>query len=286
MPAWVAILALGVVAIMVIAPGPARQAESIGVFVFAPLEIGLSRAVASITRLLGTIQQAGDLAEQNRRYQEEIDRLETSLIRLHELELENHDLRQMLGLRDVAPPGSLLSANVVARDPLALLNAVTIDRGAADGVAVNQAVVTWRGVVGRVVEVHANAAKVLLITDVNSAVSARIQDPNSRATGTLRGIGDGRLLLQYVPRADKLQTGDVVITSGIGGVFPAGLVMGRVVQVRQKDIEAFQEALVEPAVDVRNLERLYVFVRAAPSADATGNAITNPDTGTQGTGRE
>src|SRR5262245_13359404 len=89
-PGWLAVLALCLVAIFIAAPGPARQAESIGIFLLAPVEFGLSRAVAGVERLLGTVQEAGDLAEQNRRYQDEIDRLEASLIRLRELEVENN----------------------------------------------------------------------------------------------------------------------------------------------------------------------------------------------------
>jgi rod shape-determining protein MreC len=265
-PGWIAILALGVVAVLIAAPAAARQAESAGMLVLGPLEAVLSQTLAGAGRFTETVQHAGALADENRQYREEVNRLEASLVRMRELELENRDLRQMLGLREVAPVGTLLSANVIARDPVVLLNSITIDRGSDDGVAVNQAVITHRGLVGRVVEVHPRAAKVLLVTDVNSAVSARVQNPDSRATGTARGIGDGRLLLQYVPRADKLRTGDIAITTGIGGVFPAGLVIGNVVQVRQRDVEVFQEALVEPAVDVRNLERLYVLLRAAPAA--------------------
>jgi rod shape-determining protein MreC len=264
----VAFVLLGLVVALIALPGAARQVEATGMFVLAPIESALTRIAVGVGQLVGIVQQAGDLAEQNRQYREEIDRLEGSLIRLREVELENRDLRQMLGLRDVAPPGSLLSANVIARDPLALVNAVTIDRGSADGIAPNQAVVTWRGVVGRVVDVHQKSAKVLLVTDVTSAVSARIQDTDSRATGTLRGVGDGTLLFQYIPRNDKLQVGQVAITSGIGGVFPAGLVVGRITQVRQRDIDVFQEARVEPAVDPRNLERLYVYVRAPSEVDS------------------
>jgi rod shape-determining protein MreC len=188
---------------------------------------------------------------------------------MRELELENRDLRRLLGLRERAPAGSLLPVNVIAQDPLAMVQAVMVDRGASDGVAVNLPVITWRGVVGRVVEVQPTAAKVLLVTDVNSAVSARIQDPASRATGVIRGTGDGRLLLQYVPRTDRLRTGDTAITSGIGGVFPSGLVIGRVLQIRQKDVEVFQEALVEPAVDMRNLERVYILL-------GTGRSLGEP----------
>jgi len=73
--------------------------------------------------------------------------------------------------------------------------------------------------------------------------------------------------MQYVPRSDLLRTGDLAITSGIGGIFPSGIVVGRVLQVRQKDVDVFQEALVDPSVDVRSLERLYIVLRQ----DGTGS---------------
>jgi rod shape-determining protein MreC len=242
-------------------PVAGRQAAAVGTQLFAPLELGLSQAAGGIAHFGDTVRHAGELARQNDAYRQEIDRLQAQAVQARELQLENADLRQLLGLRAQATLGTMLSVNVIARDPVSIVQAVTVDRGAQDGVTVNAPVITWRGVVGRVVEVHPSSSKVLLTTDVNSAVSARIQAEDSRATGTIRGTGDGRLIMQYVPREDPLRTGDLAITSGIGGTFPAGLVVGKVVQVRQKDVEVFQEALVEPAVDMRNLERLYVLQR-------------------------
>jgi rod shape-determining protein MreC len=192
---------------------------------------------------------------------------------MNELELENRDLRRLLELRGRAPLGSLLSVNVIAQDPLAIVQAVMVDRGSDDGVTVDQPVITWRGLVGRVVDVHPTASKVLLVTDVNSAVSVRIQDPDSRATGVARGTGDGRMIMQYVPRSDLLRTGDLAITSGIGGIFPSGILVGRVLQVRQKDVDVFQEALIEPAVDVRSLERLYIVLQRGGDAGASPGRV-------------
>src|SRR6266542_57134 len=260
-PGSVAIIALGLSSALVFSPGVAFQAEALGTRLVAPLELGLSRVTGSVSHLFDTVQHAGDLAAQNQVYRDEIDRLQAAIVQMRELEVENHDLRELLGLRERAGLGNLLSVDVIARDPLGPVQAVTIDRGAGDGVQANMPVITWKGLVGRVVEVQPTSAKVLLLTDVNSAVSVRIQDPASRATGVIRGVGDGRLLLQYVPRTDLLRTDDIAITSGIGGVFPPGVLVGRVLQVRQRDVEVFQEALVEPAADMRNLERLYVLLR-------------------------
>jgi len=260
-PGSVAVIALGLSGVLVFSPAAALQAEAVGTRLFAPLELGLSRVTGSVGHLVGTVQQAGNLATQNQVYRDEIDRLQAAIVQMRELEVENRDLRELLGLRERAPLGSLLSVNVIARDPFGSVQAVTIDRGSDDSMRINQPVITWKGLVGRVVEVHPSSSKVLLITDVNSAVSVRIQDPASRATGVIRGIGDGRLLLQYVPRTDLLRTEDVAITSGIGGIFPSGVLVGRVLQVRQRDVEVFQEALIEPAADMRNLERIYVLLR-------------------------
>jgi rod shape-determining protein MreC len=268
-PGSVAVIALGLSGVLVFSPGAAFQAESIGTRVIAPIELGLSRVTTSVTHVVDTVQHASNLAAQNQVYREEIDRLQSAMVQMRELEVENRDLRELLGLRERAQLGSLLSVNVIARDPFGSVQAVTIDRGSDDGMRVNQPVISWKGLVGRVVEVHPSSSKVLLITDVNSAISVRIQDPTSRASGVIRGIGDGRLILQYVPRTDLLRTEDIALTSGIGGIFPAGVLVGRVVQVRQRDVEVFQEALIEPAADLRNLERLYVLLRPPVSIGPT-----------------
>jgi rod shape-determining protein MreC len=268
-PGSLAVVALGLSGVLVFSPGAAFQAEAVGTRLIAPLELGVSRVTTSVGHLVGTVQHAGNLATQNQVYRDEIDRLQAAMVQMREIEVENRDLRELLGLRERAPLGSLLSVNVIARDPFGSVQALTIDRGADDGMRINQPVITWKGLVGRVVEVHPTSSKVLLITDVNSAVSVRIQDPASRATGVIRGVGDGRLLLQYVPRTDLLRTEDMAVTSGIGGSFPSGVLVGRVVQVRQRDVEVFQEALIEPAADMRNLERLYVLLRPPVSTGPT-----------------
>jgi rod shape-determining protein MreC len=265
MPAWASLAALLLAGVLVGLPGPAHQLEGLGTYVIAPLQFGVSGALGSVAHLAETVRQAGELRAQNTAYRQEMDRLQALVIQMRELELENEDLRRLLDLRQRTTLGSLLSVNVIAQDPLSIVQAVTVDRGSGDSVVVGAPVITWRGLVGRIVEVYPSAARVLLITDVNSAVSARIQDPDSRTTGIVRGTGDGRLLLQYVPRTDPLRTEDVAITSGTGGTFPSGLVIGRVLQARQKDVDVFQEALLEPAVDMRNLERLYVVLRPADS---------------------
>ncbi|MPZ13464.1 MAG: rod shape-determining protein MreC [Chloroflexi bacterium] len=259
-PGWVAILALVTAAGLIAAPGAAQHAEALGTRVMAPIELGISRVWGSLAYLWGTVQQAGSLSAQNRAYRDEIARLESQQVQMGELELENTDLRRLLDLRERVPQGTPLLVNVIAQDPLPLVRSLVIDRGADHGIAVNLPVITSLGLVGRVTKVHPDSAEVLLITDVNSSVSARIQDPDSRATGLAHGTGEGRLLLDYVPQEDPLRFDDLVITSVVGKGLPSGLPIGKVVQVRQLPYEVFQQALVEPAVDVRSLERLFVLL--------------------------
>jgi len=119
-------------------------------------------------------------------------------------------------------------------------------------------VITWRGVVGRVNRVGPTSSKVLLITDTSSSIGGRVQGSESRVTGIIRGRPEGGLIMQRIPQEENLQTGDTVVTSDLGGVLPEGLVIGQIVQIRRKDVEVFQEAVIEPSSDMKALERLYL----------------------------
>jgi len=257
-PLWLSLGVLTLAALVVFLPGPGRQVEAVGSRLLAPLQAGVSQVIGQVLGAVELVQRAGQLREQNRIYREEVDRLQAEMVRLRELELENHDLRNLLGLRQQEPPGEMVAVRVLARDPLPFVQALTVDGGSDQGLREDQPVLTWRGLVGRIVEVQPTTARVLLVTDANSSVSGRIQNPDSRATGIVRGRNDDWLLMQYIGQQEVVQTGDLVITSGLGGVFPEGMPIGKIVQVRHRPQDLFQEALVEPAARLGHLERLYV----------------------------
>jgi len=264
-PLWLAASVLVLAAILAFVPGPGRQAEAVGSRLVAPLQAAVAHAFGAVAATLDTVHRAGKLREQNEIYRDQVDRLQAEMVRLRELELENQDLRNLLGLRQQAPPGEMVAVRVVARDPLPFVQALIVDGGSDQGIREDLPVVTWRGLVGRVVDVQPTSARVLLVTDANSSISGRVQNPESRATGLVRGRNDDWLLMQYIGQQEQVQTGDVVITSGLGGIFPAGMPLGKIVQVRRRDQEMFQEALVEPAARLGHLERLYVVKdQAAP----------------------
>lgn len=252
---------------LALAPGPARQFESLGSRVFEPIQLGVSGLVDAVDQFWSTFRRVGELAGENAAYREQVDRLQAELVRMRELEQENHDLRNLLGLKQRAGPGELIPVRVVGSEVTPFVQTLTIDRGTDDGVQEGLALVTWRGLVGRVIKASATTAKVLLITDVNSSVAARVQDPSSRATGLVRGLGQDGLIMEQIPQQDRIETGQTVISSGLGGVYPEGLVIGTIVRIQHKDVDVFQSALLQPAVDVNKLERLYVLRPTAQSRD-------------------
>ncbi len=252
---------------LIFVPEPASQVEALGTRILAPVQFGVSGLVGQAEEVTTVVRKMGDLARQNDQYREEIDRLQTEIVRLRELDVENRDLRNLLGLKQQSGTGELVPVRVIARDPSPYVQSITIDRGTEDGVREGLPLITWRGVVGRINRAGPTSSKVLLIVDVNSSISGRVQGAESRATGIIRGRAEGGLLMQHIPQEETLQTGETVITSDLGGVMPEGLVVGQIIQVRRKDVDVFQEALIEPSSDMKRLERLYVLAAPAPARE-------------------
>ena len=209
-----------------------------------------------------TINEMGQLRAENARLREEVGRLRRDAARLSEVARENEQLRDQLNLKREQPSYQLVSARVVGRDASNLLRSVAINRGGGDGIAMGMTVVTPAGLVGQVVRVGPRSARVLLITDVSSSVTALIQA--SRADGVVNGRSEPYLLMRYIPQPAELKTGDRVITSGVGGIFPNGIPIGRVTSVSKRDIEPFQEARVDAEVDFQMLETVLVITNHVP----------------------
>jgi rod shape-determining protein MreC len=147
-------------------------------------------------------------------------------------------------------------AQVFARDPSNWFKTVMVDKGEGNRVSKDMAVVTSEGVVGRVIEVSPNTAKVLLITDPNSALDVTIQ--RSRSQGIMEGRVEEICVLKYVLKSDDVQVGDKVITSGLGGIFPKGLMIGTVSKVERKRPGIFQYIEVTPSADFSKLEEVLI----------------------------
>lgn len=202
------------------------------------------------------------LEEENRALRQQISDLTQANTQLEEYRLENQRLRQLLGFRDQAAGRyQTVAARVIARDPSNWFRTLIIDRGQAQGIKKDMAVVTYEGLVGRVIGVTANTAEVLLIVDQEGAAGAMLQV--SRTPGIVRGgaPGSGYLEMVHIPSNATIQPNDVVITSGLGGVFPKGLRIGYVEKVEPEAGGLMTKAILKPYVDFDRLEEVLVITR-------------------------
>jgi rod shape-determining protein MreC len=178
----------------------------------------------------------------------------------------------------------LQPAQVVGHDVSPWFRSVLIDRGSRGDVRSGMPVVTDRGLVGLVTASAPHAARVMLLLDRQSAVDGMIQ--RSRARGIVRGTATGLLEFTFVVRGDDVQVGDDVITSGVGGVHPKGLRVGRVVEVHADAASLLHTATVQPAVDFGRLEQVFVMLHRGPTMDLLyGGEGDLPDTARAGEGR-
>jgi len=209
------------------------------------------------------VQGVGDLRAENARLRAEVDRLRQETVQLPEVRRENDLLREQLNLRRAQPGYQWVSGRIIGYDPDPLVKSIIVNVGTRDGIADGMTVVTPQGLVGRVLRASPNTSKVLLLTDVSSSINGVLQE--SRARGVVNGSLTGRLAMLYIGQGEVVHTGDRVVTSGLGGSFPPGLLIGSVIDVRQKDVDMFQEARLEPAVDVNRLETVLIITNFLPT---------------------
>jgi rod shape-determining protein MreC len=193
--------------------------------------------------------------QENRDLRKIIDRLKEENNRLRESLQTDERLKKLSSFRSQFPYPSQL-AQIYARGASSWFKTVLINKGEGNGIAKDMAVATSEGVVGRVIEVSPGTAKVLLIIDPNSAVDVVIQ--RSRVQGIMEGKVDEVCILKYVQKNEDVQVGDIVVASGLGGVFPKGLLVGTVSQVDRMRPGIFQYIEVSPSVDLSKLEEVLV----------------------------
>lgn len=190
---------------------------------------------------------------------------------LAEIVLANDRLRALLHFKERSTY-PVIAAEVVGKDPSPWFKTVMVDKGRLDGVNKAMPVVLADGVVGQVVDVSDHFAKVLLAVDQNSAVDALVQ--RSRARGVIKGIMGGKCVFQYALRKDDISVGDVIVTSGLDGVFPKGLSIGQVAEVVRRNAGIFQEVFITPFVDFEKLEEVLIVLKSDRQAEAQANAKT------------
>jgi rod shape-determining protein MreC len=230
--------------------------QATGEFVTRPV-----RGVFSWASDLGVSRsQLAALKQQNTELRNRVSGLE-------EARQENERLRALFGF---VQTGNLeaVGARVIGRPTNSWERVITIDRGSADGVKIEMPVLAAKGLLGQTISVTKHSARVRLITDARSGVAGMVQA--NRAEGLVKGSIEGDVSLEFVSRETTIRPGDVIITSGMGGVYPKGLLVGEVTAASQTPSGLYQSIRVLPAADLVGLEEVVVLTGAAPAAQIGG----------------
>lgn len=218
----------------------------------AALDHPLHWLQTSGSTLLGLLE-APAVQRENRRLQQALLQARHTTVQTHELALEVTRLRRLLQLTDtLARPTRV--GRVIGRDATPWFRTVLVDVGRQAGVREGAAVVVEQGLIGQVLETGPATARVLLVTDPRFRVGAMVQ--RSRAQGIALGTVGGRCYLAYITAQDAVVVGDVVLTSGVGGVIPKGLVLGTVLRVDPDPSGLYWQAQVQPSVDPTRVEEI------------------------------
>ena len=224
-------------------------------WIMRPLQIASQGAVNWISDFRENYDTLTGFKAENARLRKRIEALEVERQRYLEADATNRQLKALLDFRSQLS-GTAITASIIANSASSWFQSCMLDKGSADGVSKGMAVVTPLGVIGQVVAVTPRTAKVLLLTDPNSGIDVLVQRTRSR--GIVSGSLETGTILKYVKRSEDIQEGDRLITSGIDGVFPKGMMVGTVIKVRKQHLGLFQFIEVLPAVQTPRIENVLV----------------------------
>ena len=197
-----------------------------------------------------------ELLQRNAQLENEVSHLQSQVIQSQEQLREAEVLYSLLDFARSRPQDQYIAAAVIGKDPSPFLHYVIIDHGSDDGVQYGMPVVTQQGLVGRVAAVTASASRIQLITDPESIVNVRLQNQNEDAQ--VEGSITGDITLGMVSQNITLNSGDILLTSGLGGNYPTDILVGQIVSVEKKENELFQTASIQPVIDFTALRAVLV----------------------------
>jgi rod shape-determining protein MreC len=233
----------------------------------SPLQSASSKATGATSGFFQQIWNFRSTAKENEQLKERLSQAETELHTARQAAVETDRLKALLNLNQQSQIQTV-PARVIARDPSVWFNTITINRGSTSGVAVNMPVVTPGGIVGRVITVSPWASQVMLITDEKAGAGAVVgQLGQSGALGSVRGradLGVGLLEMKYVSGLEKVEVNDFVMTTGQDGIYPPGLNVGRVVDVKTGSTTQAHQILIQPGAQLDHLEEVAVLLYHPP----------------------
>jgi rod shape-determining protein MreC len=253
--------------------GPLHGLQRAIATVLGPLEEGADRALKPARDMIGWFGDTFEARGENEELQDELADLRQRVAKAESAIGENKELRALV---DLEPAGGIegrqpVTSRIIGRSPTVWYSTVTIDRGSSSGIDVDDPVVTGDGLAGRVTETTAGTARVTLITDHRSAVSAKVL-PEGPSGVIKPEIGDpGKLLLDFIEEGSQIEEGQMVVTAGwragrLASLFPYGIEIGEVTEATLDEQQTYQRVHVRPFVDIRDMELVQVLTQGGAAS--------------------
>lgn len=281
-PIWLVILLFTNLAIMAVdARDNVSSQRNLRVWAQAlvsPFQSVSSKAGGASTGLIRKIINFNSTADENERLKQRLAETELALRNAQQWTTENERLRGLLNLKEQTGYDQV-AARVIARDSSVWFNTITINRGSSSGIGLNMPVVTANGIVGRVIAASPWTAQVMMVTDEKAAAGAIVgQLSESGALGSVRGLGESGLIeMRYVSGLQKVEVGDYILTTGQDGIYPPGLSVGEVVQVKPGTATQTHQIFIKPSAKLDQLEEVSVLLYHAPPRPALELTLPNVD---------
>ncbi len=235
--------------------------EGIGSALVMPFQKGYNFVQKGVHRLWAGFTELGDVREELQKTREKLEHYEGIAEELFQIRRENENLRKLIGMKEKVEYDSI-HATIISKDPDNWFRTIIVNRGSSDGVKVNMPVVAFSGdqkaVVGKVVEVRGSISRIMPVISSNMRLGVMLQ--KSGFPGLLQGqsTSSNLCVVDYISRAAVMAFGDVVVTSGQGGVFPEGLVVGTVLTSGVPDSSAYQKTIVKPVIDYDRIQDVII----------------------------
>jgi len=281
-PLWLVLLLVGNLVIMAVDARDSNGSQKVvrvWTQTFAsPIQSASSKATGATSGFFRQIFNFRSIAQENEDLKQRLATAEQELNGARQQAAENDRLKGLLNLKEQSQY-QMVTARVIARDPSVWFNTITINSGSSSGVAVNMPVVSGTGVVGRVITVSPWASQVMLLTDEKAGAGAVVgQLGQSGALGSVRGRPDlGLIEMRYVSGLEKVVVGDFVMTTGQDGIYPPGLNVGEVVDVKNGTATQAHQILIRPGARLDQLEEVAVLLYKAPQRAAPEQTIPNAE---------
>jgi len=236
--------------------GFSKEIKNFFYLISSPIQKTFWRAGDNMSDFFEAISQSKNLKKENEELELKIQAFLAENIALKDLKKENEILREALGI-GLEKNFKLVISQIIGKDISS--DTILVNKGLNDGLTPGLPVITSQKIlVGKISEVYKNFSKVMIISNKESSFDAEIE--NREAIGIAKGKGGLKLYLDFIPKEKEILEGDIVVTSALGGIFPKGLLVGQIKDIKRSDIEPFQQAEISPFFNIKELETLFILI--------------------------